>query len=43
MEIAMALAIIESPQATESFGRDVATANAASSSNTNTDTAAPIR
>jgi serine/threonine protein phosphatase PrpC len=43
MEIAMALAIIESPQATESFGRDVATANAGSSSNTNTNTATPIR
>ena len=41
MEIAMALAIIESPQATESFGRDVATANAAGSSNTNI--ATPIR
>lgn len=43
MEIAMALAIIESPGATESFGRDVATANAAGSSNTdtNTNTASP--
>ncbi|HVF31228.1 MAG TPA: hypothetical protein VNA22_09665, partial [Pyrinomonadaceae bacterium] len=37
-EISMALAIIESPQATESFGRDVATANAAGTSNTNTNT-----
>ena len=35
-EISMALAIIESPQATESFTRDVATANAASSANSNT-------
>ena len=34
-EISMALAIIESPQATESFTRDVATANASSSANTN--------
>ena len=35
-EISMALAIIESPQATESFTRDVATANAATSANSNT-------
>ena len=34
-EISMALAIIESPQATESFTRDINTANAASSANTN--------
>jgi hypothetical protein len=48
-EISMALAIIESPQATESFTRDLATANAASNTattNTNTATNAntpPIR
>ena len=42
-EITMALAIIESPQATETFTRDIATANAGSAnSNTNT-AAAPIR
>ncbi|MEP6704117.1 MAG: PP2C family serine/threonine-protein phosphatase [Acidobacteriota bacterium] len=34
-EISMALAIIESPQATESFTRDMTTANAASAANTN--------
>jgi protein phosphatase len=34
-EISMALAIIESPQATESFTRDINTANAASATNTN--------
>ena len=37
-EISMALAIIESPQATESFTRDVSTANATGTSNTNTNT-----
>jgi protein phosphatase len=46
-EISMALAIIESPQATELFSRDVATANALGVSNSNTNTsatpAAPIR
>jgi protein phosphatase len=44
-EISMALAIIESPQATESFTRDITTANSAAAS-TNTNTAAtnqPIR
>jgi len=35
-EISMALAIIESPQATESFKRDLATANPGGPSNTNT-------
>ncbi|HUR97074.1 MAG TPA: PP2C family serine/threonine-protein phosphatase [Pyrinomonadaceae bacterium] len=35
-EISMALAIIESPQATESFTRDITTANAAASANSNT-------
>jgi serine/threonine protein phosphatase PrpC len=35
-EISMALAIIESPQATESFTRDVSTANAVGTTNTNT-------
>ncbi len=34
-EISMALAIIESPQATETFTRDVAAANSAGNSNTN--------
>jgi hypothetical protein len=38
MEISMALAIIESPQATESFTKDVATASVAGASNTNTNT-----
>jgi len=43
-EISMALAIIESPQATESFTRDINTANTATSANSNTNTAAaPIR
>ena len=45
-EISMALAIIESPQATESFTRDIATANAGASTNSNSQTntaAAPIR
>ena len=43
-EISMALAIIESPQATESFTRDINTANAGTSANSNTNTsAAPIR
>ena len=35
-EIAMALAIIESPQATESFNRDLATVNATNAANANT-------
>jgi serine/threonine protein phosphatase PrpC len=35
-EISMALAIIESPQATENFSKDVATANAAGQVNSNT-------
>ncbi|MEO6333665.1 MAG: PP2C family serine/threonine-protein phosphatase [Pyrinomonadaceae bacterium] len=34
-EISMSLAIIESPQATESFTRDITTANAAGAANTN--------
>ena len=38
-EISMALAIIESPQATESFAKDVTTANTAGTSNTNTSAA----
>lgn len=42
-EISMALAIIESPQATENFTRDLATANTTGSSNTNTNTAAPVQ
>ena len=40
-EISMALAVIESPQATESFTRDVTTANATTPSNTNS--AAPAQ
>ncbi|HKP70437.1 MAG TPA: Stp1/IreP family PP2C-type Ser/Thr phosphatase [Pyrinomonadaceae bacterium] len=40
-EISMALAIIESPQATESFTRDITTANAGTSANSNTNAAAP--
>ena len=43
-EISMALAIIESPQATESFTRDMTTANTASSTNSNTGAATlPVR
>ena len=44
MEISMALAIIESPQATESFTRDVNTANSGSAnSNVNASVPAPLR
>jgi len=45
-EISMALAIIESPQATETFAKDLTTANAASNTsttNTNAANARPIR
>ena len=45
-EISMALAIIESPQATESFTRDVTTANAVGSTNSNSSsvtTPLPVR
>jgi hypothetical protein len=43
-EISMALAIIESPQATESFTRDVSTANSTTSANSNSaGPAQPIR
>ena len=43
-EISMALAIIESPQATESFTKDVNTASSTlSNSNVNSSTAAPLR
>ncbi|MEO8041274.1 MAG: PP2C family serine/threonine-protein phosphatase [Acidobacteriota bacterium] len=43
-EISMALAIIESPQATESFTKDVATASSTTSANSNTSAPAqPLR
>jgi len=38
-EISMAIAIIESPQATESFTRDMAAANTASNTSVNSNTA----